>query len=329
MGWHIKDANRAVPAAGASRQPVHADLDAPGLPDQRRRRRHLLDRGSPRQRGYPFDPGATAPARASPARTRPVIGFKRFFTETRSYRAKGFKYHIVETDNGRRRRGRSGPLAAAREDQRQAAPRAQVARRPMSIRFHTLAAGGARARCSCCCPRPRARSPTATRRATISRPARSIRRSRTQPSQAVELQLIGLLDAAERGAATRSRSPWSPTRATSSTCPRCCGKPQQYAEYVVAQLEGVRVDGRRARARSSRPPASAWPAPAATRRPRWPGLAGAAGGTGDQLAVAAQAAVRQLAASERASAAGQRAARRRCRSSRPQRTRAPATTSAA
>ena len=29
-----------------------------------------------------------------------MIGFKRVFTEIRSYRAKGFKYHIVETDSG-------------------------------------------------------------------------------------------------------------------------------------------------------------------------------------------------------------------------------------
>ena len=39
-------------------------------------------------KGYPTDPDPN------------VIGFRRMFTEVRSYRAKGFKFHIIESDSG-------------------------------------------------------------------------------------------------------------------------------------------------------------------------------------------------------------------------------------
>jgi sugar phosphate isomerase/epimerase len=98
MGWHIKDANRSVPAPAPPGNPFTQTWTRPGF---------TLNNGTDviysteghLGRGYPFDPGATAPA-AMPGPDPTVIGFKRFFTETRSYRAKGFKYHIVETDSG-------------------------------------------------------------------------------------------------------------------------------------------------------------------------------------------------------------------------------------
>ena len=48
---------------------------------------------------YGFDPGATAPS-ASPGLDPRVWGFRREFTEIMANRAKGFKYHVVESDSG-------------------------------------------------------------------------------------------------------------------------------------------------------------------------------------------------------------------------------------
>jgi hypothetical protein len=112
-----------------------------------------------------------------------------------------------------------------------------------------------------------------------------------QPSEKTELQLIGLLDAAQRAhyplkvalVANESDVP---------DMPEMLGKPQAYADYVVAQLKGVRV---------------AVDAPVLVVAPSGLGLAGpkpagglagiqpAAGAAGEDLAKAAQAAVRQLA----------------------------------
>ena len=39
-------------------------------------------------KGYPADPDPNA------------IGFRRFFTETRSYRSRGYRYFIIESDSG-------------------------------------------------------------------------------------------------------------------------------------------------------------------------------------------------------------------------------------
>ena len=48
---------------------------------------------------YGFDPGAKAPS-AQPGLDPRVWGFRREFTEIRSNRSKGFKYHVVESDSG-------------------------------------------------------------------------------------------------------------------------------------------------------------------------------------------------------------------------------------
>src|SRR5215207_116804 len=61
-----------------------------------------------------------------------------------------------------------------------------------------------------------------------------------QPSQAVELQLIGLLDAAKR-AHYPLKVALIADESDVIDVPAMLGKPQEYAEYVVAQLEGVRV----------------------------------------------------------------------------------------
>jgi hypothetical protein len=50
-------------------------------------------------KGYPADPGSTAPG-ARPGPDPNVIGFRRFFTEVRSMRSRGFRYHIIESDSG-------------------------------------------------------------------------------------------------------------------------------------------------------------------------------------------------------------------------------------
>ena len=99
MGYHIKDANRtarldAPPAVG----PYTQTTAAPGLPAQRRRGRDLLARGPDRQ-GLPRRTRAALP-------DPNVIGFRRMFTEVRSHKAKGFKYHIIESDGPGRPRPR-------------------------------------------------------------------------------------------------------------------------------------------------------------------------------------------------------------------------------
>ena len=98
MGWHIKDANRAVPAPAPPGNPFTQTWTRPGFPINNGTDVIYSTEGH-LGKGHPFDPGATAPA-AKPGPDPTVIGFKRLFTETRSYRGKGFKYHIVETDSG-------------------------------------------------------------------------------------------------------------------------------------------------------------------------------------------------------------------------------------
>ncbi len=115
-----------------------------------------------------------------------------------------------------------------------------------------------------------------------------------QPSQDVELQLIGLLDAAER-----AHYPLKVALLADASdvidMPEMLGKPQEYAEYVVAQLEGVRV-AVHAPVLVVSPSGLGLAGAGANAPAALAGIAGAAGGTGDQLAVAAQAAVRALAA---------------------------------
>jgi sugar phosphate isomerase/epimerase len=98
VAWHVKDANRAVPPPAPPGNPWTQTMTRPGFPINggvdiiNSTEGHLA-------KGYPVDPGAVAPA-AAPGPDPKVIGFRRMFTEIRSNRAKGFKYHIVESDSG-------------------------------------------------------------------------------------------------------------------------------------------------------------------------------------------------------------------------------------
>jgi sugar phosphate isomerase/epimerase len=98
VGWHIKDANRSTPQVAAPGNPFQQTWTRPGFPINNGTDVIYSTEGH-LGKGYPVDPGATAPA-ARPGPDPTVIGFKRLLTETRSYRAKGYKYHIVETDSG-------------------------------------------------------------------------------------------------------------------------------------------------------------------------------------------------------------------------------------
>jgi hypothetical protein len=98
VGWHIKDANRANPQLPAPSNPFTQLAPRSGFPLNGGVDAIYSTEGH-LGKGYPADPGATAPA-ARPGPDPTVIGFKRLFTETRSYRSKGFLHHIVETDNG-------------------------------------------------------------------------------------------------------------------------------------------------------------------------------------------------------------------------------------
>jgi hypothetical protein len=112
-----------------------------------------------------------------------------------------------------------------------------------------------------------------------------------QPSEQVELQLIGLLDATQK-AHYPLKVALIANESDVPDMPEMLGKPQEYAEYVVAQLKGVRV---------------AVNAPVLVVAPSGIGLAGPQpngavagielpkGASGDALAIAAQAAVRHLA----------------------------------
>ena len=83
-----------------------------------------LGKGRTRRPAPGFDPGSTPGARLGPDPN--VIGFRRFFTEVRSTRVKGFRYHIIESDSGpgpytagarpTPAANDTGPLAAAGED---------------------------------------------------------------------------------------------------------------------------------------------------------------------------------------------------------------------
>ncbi len=109
-----------------------------------------------------------------------------------------------------------------------------------------------------------------------------------QPSQAVELQLIGVLDAAKKAGYPIKVS--LVTAADVADTPEMLNKPQDYAEYVVGALVGSRVPVE---------------APVVIVTPAGIGVAGpgaeemrgvTTGTTGDALARAAMTAVRDIAA---------------------------------
>jgi hypothetical protein len=109
-----------------------------------------------------------------------------------------------------------------------------------------------------------------------------------QPSQAVELQLIGVLDAAKKAGYPIKVS--LVTAADVADTPEMLNKPQEYAEYVVGALVGSRVPVE---------------APVVIVTPAGIGVAGpgaeemrgvTTGTTGDALARAAMTAVRDIAA---------------------------------
>ena len=87
MGYHIKDANRIVPAPAPPANQYTQTQTRAGFP---------LNGGQDAIYALEGQLGKGFPADPDPE----VIGFRRLFTEVRSYRAKGFKYHIIESDAG-------------------------------------------------------------------------------------------------------------------------------------------------------------------------------------------------------------------------------------
>ncbi|MDX6225384.1 MAG: hypothetical protein QOE64_1760 [Frankiales bacterium] len=112
-----------------------------------------------------------------------------------------------------------------------------------------------------------------------------------QPSESVELQLIGLLDAAKQ-AHYPLKVAMLANESDVMDMPEMLGKPQEYAEYVVASLKGVRVP-------VNAPVLVVTPSGLGLAGPQpdgaLAGLAGPTGATGDDLAKVAQVAVRHLA----------------------------------
>jgi sugar phosphate isomerase/epimerase len=111
VAWHVKDAVRAATPVAPPGNPFDQVKTRPGFPlnggqDVIYSTEGHLGNGnaSAAQPGYTptiygFDPGATAPS-ANPGPDPRVWGFRREFTEIMANRAKGFKYHIVESDSG-------------------------------------------------------------------------------------------------------------------------------------------------------------------------------------------------------------------------------------
>jgi sugar phosphate isomerase/epimerase len=98
VAWHVKDANRALPAPAPPGNPFTQTFTRPGFTINNGIDAIYSTEGH-LAKGYPADPGATAPA-AAPGPDPKVIGFRKMFTEVRSNRVKGYKYHIVESDSG-------------------------------------------------------------------------------------------------------------------------------------------------------------------------------------------------------------------------------------
>jgi hypothetical protein len=111
VAWHVKDAVRAATPVAAPGNPWDQTKVRPGFPiaggvDVIYSTEGHLGNGNVSAAqpgiaatGYGFDPGATAPS-AAPGLDPRVWGFRREFTEIMANRAKGFKYHIVESDSG-------------------------------------------------------------------------------------------------------------------------------------------------------------------------------------------------------------------------------------
>src|SRR4051812_20014552 len=111
VGWHVKDAVRAANPVAPPGNPFEQTKVRAGFPinngvDVIYSTEGHLGNGAQAAaqpgiapKAYGFDPGATAPS-ASPRPDPRVWGFRREFTEIRANRAKGFKYHIVESDSG-------------------------------------------------------------------------------------------------------------------------------------------------------------------------------------------------------------------------------------
>ncbi len=108
-----------------------------------------------------------------------------------------------------------------------------------------------------------------------------------QPSQNVELQLIGVLDAAKKAGYPIKVS--LVTEADVADTPEMLNKPQQYAEYVVGALVGSRIP-------VEAPVVIVTPAGIGVAGPGAEAMRGATGTTGDELARAAMTAVRDIAA---------------------------------
>jgi sugar phosphate isomerase/epimerase len=98
VAWHVKDANRTTPTPAPPGNPFIQTWTRTGFPINGGQDVIYSTEGH-LGKGYPADPGSTAPG-ARPGPDPTVIGFKRLFDETRSNRAKGYKFHVVETDSG-------------------------------------------------------------------------------------------------------------------------------------------------------------------------------------------------------------------------------------
>jgi len=111
IGWHVKDAVRSAVPVAPPGNPFEQTKVRTGFPlnggvDVIYSGEGHLGNGSAAaaQAGYTpkvygFDPGATAPS-AAPGPDPRVWGFRREFTEIMANRARGFKYHVLESDSG-------------------------------------------------------------------------------------------------------------------------------------------------------------------------------------------------------------------------------------
>jgi sugar phosphate isomerase/epimerase len=117
VGYHVKDANRVLPntpapplvpfqqtwtrtnADGSKQFPLASGVDAIYALEG-----HIGNGAASRAkpgytpRGAGFDPGSNPPG-ARPGPDPNVIGFRNFFTDVRATRARGFRYHIIESDS--------------------------------------------------------------------------------------------------------------------------------------------------------------------------------------------------------------------------------------
>ena len=110
VGWHVKDAVRAAVPVAPPGNPLDQTKIRPGFPINGgvdviySTEGHLGNGSAPAaQAGIAACRLRLRPRRHGAVGARPgvdprVWGFRREFTEIRSYRSKGFKYHIVESD---------------------------------------------------------------------------------------------------------------------------------------------------------------------------------------------------------------------------------------